>query len=1138
MPWEILASLLLNILILCVFMHVKEPPPEAPVPSEITVDVNDFAPPEIKEMTVPGELAAGGQADASTGLAPVSPEKLTEGAMRDFSPQATGSEASIASKTAGERLGELARTEQGIRTFSGVNRVRTGMSAVALPAGMEVGASFQGRGDAAGRSRSLRRHGGGEDTESAVEKALLYLASVQNGNGSWGSRESFETGDAAALSALALLAFFAHGENFKSEKYADNIRRGCDFLMELSNAPGIEYAGNGFGHAILAYALAEGYAVSGSMSLRRALEERLKFIFSRQNSFGSFAPNYDNAPIPPPTAEQLEDPLFREIVAGEPGCDLSLLGWHIQALAAARNAGIRIDGMDKAMAAAAEALVKIHQADKGGFSQGINMRRFEASDNMNPVGLLGLQLLNSGNSSPARRAERLLREAELPKWRQGGNFPLYRWYYQTQALFQAEKGRGDRWEKWNENLKKELFAAQNGDGSWSLPNGDTNFRVKDKTDLAVYGSSLCALMLQVYYRYLPSYSIAESSDFSSCADDYDIGGAGLIARLPGGADPLARVILGIGENELEPMAFGRFDGRPADNAAPLVENEFTLLASMRSTIAIRKPEDWPQTLQPNQRLALFLDDLLPRSFKGHLRLTLGIVGSEKEAFDYHQSIEAVVNGRRLYNSFLLRHRQLVEIVVPSDLMQPFGNILQIRNNGKAALAFDAALITSIDKIGNRLYLLAEDTARLQPSIRPLFRAREPKQLELCSLGWTTENRQLLAVIEAYDPEKSYIAQYSASGSEHMGNEYLLHYLRQTGREVIDWISSGGAGVKLKNIPNGGRLYDSIFGTEYPALSALRQVARLFDGSPRRLAAQYYPKHDEKPQLFGNAAAAYNAPGVATVAVSKRFPFPEEGEVIAIIPWNGTTEMVIEKGFLPEDSPFAGLAARLQRETKSIKIENNIFRYSCTFPELTVIRLVKKGAKEPTRFPASQRDVFPQVKFGRALVKGRLREEGLRQHPLRFSDGHAAAFGWNVTFSRIPATRIEEGFHKFTPREERSIAVSCRVNADIPGRFDSVYLALGQAPLQQRAYYLSFWVLPKAIGLKRNESYSGTWIRLALAGKCFSTRVSTGRWQQVAIPLDGIDPSWHNLRIFGPGRVLADNLQSISYEINDVSVWCE
>ena len=44
---------------------------------------------------------------------------------------------------------------------------------------------------------------------------------------------------------------------------------------------------------------------------------------------------------------------------------------------------------------------------------------------------------------------------------------------------------------------------------------------------------------------------------------------------------------------------------------------------------------------------------------------------------------------------------------------------------------------------------------------------------------------------------------------------------------------------------GGRLYDSVFGVEYPAVSALRQTAKLFEGNPRKLPSQIYPKQDSQ-----------------------------------------------------------------------------------------------------------------------------------------------------------------------------------------------------------------------------------------------------------------------------------------------------
>lgn len=1141
-PWEVIIAIGINILIAGLFFVFKPDNPESvALPTEIAVDISDFTPPKPKEMKIPQAAADAAKATkksiADLGT-PKSSREIARNSMADFTPQPS-IKTSLKDKTAYERKQDLTRIEQNIRVFDGINYVQSGLAQGALPAGHQTGASFSGRGNGQGRSRLLKKHGGGENTESAVEKALKYLSAQQNSSGSWGSAESFKTGDAAALSSLALLAFFSHGETFQSEAYGETIRKGCDFLIELANTPNIEYAGHGFGHAILIYALAEGYAVTGSISLRNALEQRLRFIISKQNKFGSFAMNYDNTPQAPPTAEQLEDPQYKEIVIGEAACDLSLLGWHIQALTAAKNSGVESEGLDKSLELATEALVKIHQAKRGGFSSGINMKRFDPNDNMNPVGLLGLYFLNSGRSSPARRAEKLLKEVAPPKWRRSGSFPLYRWYYQTQAMFQAERGRGRHWKEWNENLKQELLKAQQDDGSWPMPGGDTSFRVRNKTDLSIYSSSLCALMLQVYYRYLTSYSIAENDKTSSRADDYDLGGEGLITRLPGGADPMAAVILGIGVKDMEPIRFGKFNGVPADNKSLLAVDEFKTLASMRSTIAVRKTADWPQNVQPSQRIALLLDELLPRNFKGHLRLLVGVVGDRQDAFDNKQSFEAVLNGKRLFNAMLLGRKQLVEIVIPNDVMQPFGNILQLRNNGKAVLAFDAAEISAVNKVGQKLFLFAdnEELKYLPNDLRGIFSTQQLTNEYICKLSGYAENRQLLPEITAYDPSKSYIGEYSAMGSERMGNEFQLHYLRTAGREIVDWLAGGGSGVKIKQILTGGKFYDSAFKTEYPALAALKRIARLFEGTPYKLSSQVYPKYGEKPSLFCSSIAAYNAPGVATIVVAKRFPVPQESELVAIVPWNGPTAMIIEQGFLPEKTAFIGFAPLIERESKNVNIENNIFRCSMTFPEMTIIRLVKKGAKDidgQSRFN-HQYVARKEIKFDYFAVKNVLSQdaEKLKKHTLRQAGGFAAPYGQNASFSIIPATVVKEGMDKFTPAEKKSISVSFRTNAEVKNRFDSVYLSLGSVP--NTPEYLSFYVYTRAAGLKKRERMSTATLRFALGSKLFSVGVPIERWRRIVLPLDKINVAWQNLRILEPVGIFSRNLQSISFEINDVGV---
>jgi hypothetical protein len=100
-PWEIAAALVFNALILGLFLLFKSPPPQPIAPSEITVDVSDFAPPEVKAMTVPETLATGG---AASELTLANPEKLTESTMRDFSPQLTGNASTAAVEVANSKI--------------------------------------------------------------------------------------------------------------------------------------------------------------------------------------------------------------------------------------------------------------------------------------------------------------------------------------------------------------------------------------------------------------------------------------------------------------------------------------------------------------------------------------------------------------------------------------------------------------------------------------------------------------------------------------------------------------------------------------------------------------------------------------------------------------------------------------------------------------------------------------------------------------------------------------------------------------------------------------------------------------------------------------------------------------------------
>jgi hypothetical protein len=119
---------------------------------------------------------------------------------------------------------------------------------------------------------------------------------------------------------------------------------------------------------------------------------------------------------------------------------------------------------------------------------------------MTAEGMFTQQLLGRGPGDPRMResVEFILRYP--PDW--ASNTNTYYWYYATLALFQH---RGPAWRTWNEALTGQLLEHQRRDGaaagSWD-PDGEW-------ADIGgrVYQTALCTLMLEVYYRYLPLYSL-------------------------------------------------------------------------------------------------------------------------------------------------------------------------------------------------------------------------------------------------------------------------------------------------------------------------------------------------------------------------------------------------------------------------------------------------------------------------------------------------------------------------------------------------------------------------------------------------------------------------------------------------------
>ena len=86
---------------------------------------------------------------------------------------------------------------------------------------------------------------------------------------------------------------------------------------------------------------------------------------------------------------------------------------------------------------------------------------------------------------------------------------LYTWYYDTQACYQAQEGA---WSWWKDRFQNQLMTRQSGDGSCpptggvEIGTGDAKSSYANTTsgEGPLFRTTLCCLMLEVFYRYLPT----------------------------------------------------------------------------------------------------------------------------------------------------------------------------------------------------------------------------------------------------------------------------------------------------------------------------------------------------------------------------------------------------------------------------------------------------------------------------------------------------------------------------------------------------------------------------------------------------------------------------------------------------------
>jgi hypothetical protein len=357
------------------------------------------------------------------------------------------------------------------------------------------GMGFGGRGRGS-REALLGRYGGTKQTERAVAGALDWLARHQNVDGSWsvdkyhlrckgapcagvGSVDSDAGG-----TALGLLPFLAAGQTHLSPgPYKKTIAKAIDWFMRKQKKDGDLSAGGQhqmYAHGLAAIAMCEAYGMSRDGNVGRAAQLAVQFTLKAQNAQGGW-----------------------RYVPGGDDSDTSVFGWHMMALKSALMAGLSVDPAKLELGRRWLDTVSNGATVPAHLGQFSYRAKGPPTPCMSAVALLILQYMGIRQNDPTLVNGVKYLMANMPS-RNDRN--VYYWYYGTQVMHNMV---GPDWDRWNRQTRRILVEDQVrtgcAAGSWD----------PDKPDQDTWGAfggrlmvtSLSALTLEVYYRYLPLYKL-------------------------------------------------------------------------------------------------------------------------------------------------------------------------------------------------------------------------------------------------------------------------------------------------------------------------------------------------------------------------------------------------------------------------------------------------------------------------------------------------------------------------------------------------------------------------------------------------------------------------------------------------------
>lgn len=324
-------------------------------------------------------------------------------------------------------------------------------------------------------------------TRRAIEKGLRYLSRRQNEDGSWsdgiGRKVNHQYlnhyGKHVGVTSLACMALMSGGSLPERGRYGEEVASGLDWVIGKVKQDGF-VAHNGsrmYSHAFSTLFLAEVYGMTPTPRVKKALKRATKLIEDAQNPQGGW-----------------------RYLPGAKDSDISISVCQVQALRAARNAGIHVKKsvIDDAVKYVRKSYIPRgnYQTHNGFWYQVFENEPFRPSRTsfaLTSAGVTALYATGKYDLTEAKGGLKYLknrRHRPRPSDMHRSFDYFYGHYYAIQAFFQAGD---DHWNAWYPDVRDEIVNGQHGDGRWEDLVGPN------------YATSMACVILQMPYQYLPIF---------------------------------------------------------------------------------------------------------------------------------------------------------------------------------------------------------------------------------------------------------------------------------------------------------------------------------------------------------------------------------------------------------------------------------------------------------------------------------------------------------------------------------------------------------------------------------------------------------------------------------------------------------